>query len=75
MFRSAGRWDLNRRNHGSRGLINDPGYIPAANLKLLWLVGLFDFIGGGGSFFSTLIRTIIAEAVPSDALLVFGFVP
>lgn len=38
------------------------------NLKLLWLSGLFDIIGGGGPFFYTLTRTIIAEAVPSSSL-------
>ncbi|KAL9611175.1 MAG: hypothetical protein Q9167_004160 [Letrouitia subvulpina] len=41
---------------------------PESNLRLLWLTGLFDFIGGGGSIFLTLLRSIIAESVEANRL-------
>ena len=41
---------------------------PKSNLRLLWLTGLFDFIGGGGPVFLTLLRSIIAESVEADRL-------
>ena len=43
---------------------------PESNLRLLWLTGLFDFIGGGGPVFLTLLRSIIAESVEASRLYV-----
>ncbi|KAL8991044.1 MAG: hypothetical protein Q9169_007962 [Polycauliona sp. 2 TL-2023] len=41
---------------------------PKSNLRLLWLTGLFDVIGGGGAVFVTLLRSIIAESVEASRL-------
>ncbi|KAL9036608.1 MAG: hypothetical protein Q9214_006054 [Letrouitia sp. 1 TL-2023] len=41
---------------------------PKSNLRLLWLTGLFDFIGGGSPIFLTLLRSIIAESVEASRL-------
>lgn len=57
--------------HRLRAAKRQIGYFPAANLKTLWLVGLFDIVGGPPIFFFTLLRTLIAEAVPSASLSVF----
>ncbi|KAL8640954.1 MAG: hypothetical protein Q9226_008688 [Calogaya cf. arnoldii] len=39
-----------------------------SNLRLLWLSGLFDLIGGGGPVFMTLLRSIIAESSEASRL-------
>ena len=41
---------------------------PESNLRLLWLTGLFDFVGGGEPIFLTLLRSIIAESVEANRL-------
>ncbi|KAG0652929.1 MFS efflux pump atnC [Hyphodiscus hymeniophilus] len=42
--------------------------IPHSNLRLIWLCGFFEIIGGGAAIHSMLIRTIIGEAVPASCL-------
>ena len=41
---------------------------PTSDLRLLWLTGLFDIVGGGIPVFLTLLRSIIAESVEADRL-------
>ncbi|KUJ21339.1 uncharacterized protein LY89DRAFT_730122 [Mollisia scopiformis] len=43
-------------------------YYPSIDLKLLWLSGLFDIAGGGSSVSTVLVRSMMAECVPSSAL-------
>lgn len=44
------------------------GVVPHSNLKMIWLCGFFEIIGGGAAIHSMLIRTIIGEAVPASYL-------
>lgn len=39
-----------------------------SDLRLLWLTGLFDFVGGGSPIFLTLLRSINAENVKASRL-------
>lgn len=46
------------------------GYAPHTNLKLLWVSATTEIVGGGGTVFMMILRTIIAENVPAASLLV-----
>ncbi|KAH7360846.1 hypothetical protein BKA65DRAFT_534074 [Rhexocercosporidium sp. MPI-PUGE-AT-0058] len=44
------------------------GYYPYTDLKLIWLSGLFDIIGGGGSVAQIILRSMISESIQSSTL-------
>ena len=47
------------------------GGTPRSDLRLIWLCGVFEIIGGGAAIHSMIIRTIIGEAVPAAYLSVY----